>query len=98
MTKNAKYLAMILAILSLAAFYLWFGNRGKTPASSENDGEVPTIAEERLELLRRLKNLSLDTSVLQDEKFKTLLSQEELVLTPATQAVKPGRINPFLPF
>lgn len=98
MTKNAKYLAIILTLLSLAMLYLWFGKGSGAPAPSENDEEVPTIAEERLELLRRLKDLNLDTSILNDEKFKTLLSQEELVATPPIQTVTPGRINPFLPF
>lgn len=96
MTKNTKYLLIILAILSLAAFYFWFG-KSETPASL-GDVEVQTIAEERLELLRRLKNLRLETSILEDERFRALLPQEELAKTQPPSTTKPGRINPFLPF
>ena len=110
MTKNAKYLLIILGILLLAAFWL---NKGeKTPAvesdstavesdstaPTENNEETEIIAEERLELLRRLKNLRLDTSILQDEKFKALLPENELVKIPPPTEAKPGRTNPFLAF
>lgn len=99
MTKSTKYLAIILTILLLAASYFWFGKKSKAPASAENNGEVQTITEEQLGLLRRLRNLHLDASVLQDEKFKVLLSQDELTKTsPSSTTTKPGRINPFLPF
>lgn len=99
MTRRELYLAIILAVLALVGLYVWFGwgsNGEKTTTKSETS---VAASEQRIEKLRRLKGIQLDTAVLSDPRFGSLKSREEMITAP-TQVpdVKPGRANPFLPF
>ncbi|QQG45675.1 MAG: hypothetical protein HYW89_02020 [Candidatus Sungiibacteriota bacterium] len=89
MTKQTTLLIIVFIIIVAATGYLWFGLSG--PAVENAGGEEFSV---RLAELRRLKNLQLDTSVLEDQFFRSLELPQE---TPLPE-VKIGRINPFAPF
>lgn len=98
MTKRALYLVIILAILSLIGLYVWFGGRSSGEKTTTKSETAVAASGQRVEKLRRLKGLELDTAVLSDPRFKALLSREELVTPTPVPDVQPGRANPFLPF
>ena len=98
MSKREIYLGIILAVLLLVGLYVWYGT-GTKEATPATEGETTVAASEaRLERLKRLNGLQLDTAVLSDPRFKALRPREELVTPTPVPDLPPGRPNPFLPF
>lgn len=98
MSKRELYLAIILAVLALTGLYVWFGGESNEENTITENETVVAASEQRIEKLRRLKGIQLDTAVLSDPRFKALKSRGELVTPTLVPDVNPGRTNPFLPF
>ena len=94
---NKQIILSIVFILALAGtIYFWLGGTTSsiTPvpdAASAEKGESTAV---QLAQLRKLKNLRLDTDILEDEFFRSLASPQGV---PVLQQNEQGRPNPFLP-
>lgn len=82
---------MILALLGTVFVWWRYLSIGGAPAATET---VPDEFENELAEIRRLKDLKLDTGILQDDFFKSLEAPPVVDVTN----VQTGRENPFLPF
>lgn len=92
MTKQ-MVLSIIIAMTLLGTAYFLYQYSQSGPAL-EVLPQTETEFQTRLAELKRLKELRLDTSIFQDQFFRTLEVPEKSAETPLT----PGRSNPFLPF
>lgn len=82
-----------MLIIALAGtVYVWLGGAKTLPSTTTGtDGESTAI---QLAQLRKLRDLRLDTDILEDEFFKSLSPSQAI---PVLQQDGQGRINPFLP-
>lgn len=102
MNRNAIFSIAILILIG-GGFYFWYW-RTPPAAPPESPAATPGELGERLQELRRLKGITLDTSFFQDSFFRSLeapvgLSPEARragTTTPGAEGA--GRVNPFLPF
>lgn len=100
MNKRQIIIAAILIISSLGVGYNLYRYSSMTPKLINREETKKEISK-NLTDLQKLKTLKLDTSVLQDQKFKNLESgTTTAVSTPTVSAGKSevGRKNPFVPF
>lgn len=88
--KNNLFLLLTLLIFVAIGYVLYRYAGTTTPVAEINEAEFET----RISQLRRLKNLQLDTSILEDKFFQNLPSPNDAVVTDPPR----GRINPFASF
>lgn len=87
-----SFLILILILIFAATAYIWYSYpRSSPPVAEAIPADELTV---RLEELRRLKTIKLDTSIFEDRFFQSLV----LPKAPVQPEVKVGRPNPFLPF
>ncbi len=87
MLKPALIIGLILA--AAGGLFFWY-SRPLSPDKASSP--VIRETEERLEELRRIRAIRLDTSVFQDPLFRSLRESD----TPSSPVITPGRANPFL--
>lgn len=87
-------LLLILIIVLAVGIYVWSkAGVGRQVEVATEDTTIEEI-EDRITNIRRLKTINLDTSLLNDEVFRSLED-----FTKGTEViVHPGRTNPFSPF
>ena len=87
-------LATVVIVLG-GAYFLFSGSSETTPALTATPvaGAGSGLEQQFLELFNRLQLVSFDTSVLQDERFRSLSD----LATPLTDE-SAGRVDPFAPF
>lgn len=95
MNKQTILIVILIGVLA-GTGYVWYRQFGATSSSSKGDTirSASQDIETRLAQFRRLKEIQLDTAVLQDPLFRSLELPEKVV----EPEVKLGRPNPFLPF
>lgn len=87
----SRLIFIIAFVLLLAgAGFIWFHRGTSFVQNTGNTAELET----RLSDLRRISQIHLDTSILQDPVFRSLQPAPQ---TPSNEQ-QPGRTNPFLPF
>ncbi len=88
-----RIIVIILILAGIGGAYYYFQVYSAAPAS---EGSSPAVAEldARLNEIRPLASVDLDTSVFNNIFFRSL--QPAAVAT--TSAPAPGRINPFTPY
>lgn len=92
MDRNTLQLILIFVVIIIAGYYGFSYFKG-SGADIEENTVMPQL-QARLEELRRVKTIKLDTSIFQDSFFKSLTLPKPI---PQPE-VKFGRDNPFLPF
>lgn len=92
MDRNTLQLILIFVAIIIAGYYGFTYFKGGS-ADIEENVVLPEL-KARLEELRRVKTIKLDTSILQDSFFKSLTLPKPI---PQPE-VKFGRDNPFVPF
>jgi hypothetical protein len=89
MQKSTIILILFFALLGIGAYMLV--GRFSVAISDEN----PAVRyEPEMASIRRLSSVALDTAVLNDPLFQSLLSP----IIPDIPNPQPGRANPFVPF
>ena len=93
MVRQLIFVVIFILILAVGGYYLYQNSSlSSTPAPTDTAGGSDDV-EARLADLRRLKDLKLDTSILQNRFFLSLQS----LRTASTSDVRTGRQNPFIP-
>jgi len=92
MNRQLIFFILFLLIL-LGTGYIWiqYAKEGRAPVEEEK-----IDFEGRLSQLRKLKNLKLDTSILEDSFFQSLELPGESAVPATEPAGTKGRINPYL--
>lgn len=93
MMNRQTILTAITLIAFAATAYIWVQYAAKRPEAREDKETALDSPEGRLGELRRIKEITLDTSIFQDRFFQGLI---ELAPLPET-AIQAGRTNPFEP-
>ncbi|MBI2056082.1 MAG: hypothetical protein HYT37_01775 [Candidatus Sungbacteria bacterium] len=91
MSQQSTLITLFILIIAATGYFLYQGIGDQTTIESD---PVVTLLESRLAELRRLKDISFDTSVLQDKFFQSLSTP----VIPSPPDIKIGRTNPFIPF
>lgn len=103
--KNLIILIIVLVLGGMGIWFFYFQFSAPVPDQAANTDTAlaqtwsnPAVQQIESELvdLRRLKNLHLDTSILQSPFLKSL--EAPRTLPKDTGTTTPGRANPFLPF
>ncbi len=83
--KRQKTLLMALVVVVIIIVFVWYSNYQKEPVVEESAPQITG---------KRLKDIKLDLSVLDDSLFKSLRSHGVLPVT----AGETGHTNPFEPY
>ena len=91
---DSRNIVLIILILAITiGGYVWY-TRQTVDVQATLQSDTVLQFERALVDMRRLKEVTLDTSVLSDPFFRSLI-----IPTPVPDpSVIPGRPNPFLPF
>lgn len=96
MFKKYKNIIIIVAVIAagFVAYTFFFTGESEPVFSTATTNPTETAVEqELLSLLLELRNITLDTRLLDDERFQSLRDfNQELIPQPT------GRQNPFAPF
>lgn len=85
---------LIILILALAGGgWIWYQSQQQPAIDTAGPTADIVEIEARMTEIRRLKNATLDTTILQDPLFKSLKD----ITATSGPTVSPGRINPFAP-
>ena len=86
---------LIIFLLALGGGgWVWYQSRATSQESAAAGPSRDILEiEARMAEIRRLKNITIDTSVFQDPRFRALKD----VRATSGPAVAPGRVNPFAP-
>ncbi len=85
-------LIIILGLCLIGIIFVWYNYL--SVAAPEPAEVVTNLYEEELIEIRRLKDLTLDTKILEDEFFRSLQAPPTVDITNLAA----GRENPFAPF
>ncbi len=91
MSQQSLLVTVSVIIIGATAYFLFYNTSDQAALKTS---PVVQELEARLAELRHLKDIRFDTSVLQDNFFKSL----SLPDIPQPPDVKIGRLNPFIPF
>ncbi len=96
MQRQTLFIILFILLLSAIGF-VWLRYWNAPPATIGTGAEEAPAAP-RLQELRRLKKVELDTSLFRDPFFRSLtFPVPPGGVAPGSESV-PGRANPFLPF
>ena len=86
-------IVLVLMVLGSGYYYYYYQSSAVTPATAESN---PVIAEldARLNEIRPLASIELDTSLFDNAFFRSL----KIITATTGPAVIPGRVNPFVPY
>ena len=91
--RQTIFIIIFILILGIGGYYLYQNSGLSAGQTVAETSETRATIETRLADLRRLKDLQLDTSILQNRFFLSLQPTQ-----PATTIdAKTGKPNPFLP-
>jgi len=91
MPRQTIFLLLLIVVLAAGAYY-WLKSSSSAPSEPETDPALEEI-ENKISDVRRLKTIEFNTSVMQDEVFRSLQD-----FATGTEAIIPaGRKNPFAP-
>lgn len=87
---------IVVIVLALAGTGLvWFGSHLTSPSAIETPAAASEESSIRLSQLRNLRDIRLDTAILEDPFFRSLSTTQGVTVV---QEGGQGRPNPFLPF
>lgn len=94
-SKKSIIIVIVVALVAGVGYFYYSGSKGTDSASmtaSTISADTQAVGARILSLLNQIQNLKIDTTVFDDQKFKSLIDY-----TVAIPQQNVGRPNPFAP-